>query len=193
MKTKIFDEELALIKNGRIKAFAERAVDILPDYFFEMSASTTGKYHPSYTSGTGGLARHVKACMRIAYELFRIDFWGFTDTQKDLILVALLLHDGWKKGLEDTATSYSVIEHPLVASREIKRNFSGAGYISETNLDFICSGIETHMGQWVGRKNSDKEILQKPKNKFQKFIHLVDYLASRKCLEMNFEVALSTS
>lgn len=30
--------------------------------------------------------------------------------------------------------------------------------------------------------------LEKPKTKFQKFIHQCDYLASRKCLEFNFDV-----
>lgn len=41
-------------------------------------------------------------------------------------------------------------------------------------------------GQWNTARYSKVE-LPKPKNKYQKFVHLCDYLASRKFLEMNFD------
>lgn len=192
MKSEIFDAELALIKNENIKYFAREAIEKLPDYFFTIPASSTGKYHPSYTTGDGGLARHVRACVRIAFELFRLDWWKFTDDEKDLILTALLLHDGWKNGIvSSTTTNFTVTEHPIVASSEIKRLFWGSGAIPDEQIEYICSGIATHMGQWNKDYRSGKEVLETPADKHQKFIHLADYLASRKCLEMNFDVQLS--
>ena len=44
-------------------------IDSLPDYFFEVAAASTGKYHPKYAQGEGGLVRHTKAAVKIAYEL----------------------------------------------------------------------------------------------------------------------------
>ena len=56
---------------------------MLPDYFFSVSASSTGKYHPSFSLGNGGLLRHTKVVVKIAYELLAIDD-RFTDNDKDL-------------------------------------------------------------------------------------------------------------
>jgi hypothetical protein len=47
------------------------------------------------------------------------------------------------------------------------------------------------MGQWNKDYKTGMEIMPKPKDEYQKFVHLVDYLASRKCLEMNFDVPIS--
>lgn len=193
MKNEMFDAELTLIKDENIKTFAKEAIEQLPDYFFTIPASSTGKYHPAYTTGEGGLVRHVKACVRIAFELFRLDWWHFTDEERDLILVALLLHDGWKNGIPDaqTTTNFTATKHPLVASSEIKRLFWDSGTIPNEQIEYICAGIATHMGQWNKDYRSGEEVLELPKDKHQKFIHLADYLASRKCLEMNFDVQLS--
>ena len=193
MKAKIFEKELILIQNEKIRSFAIKAIEQIPDYFFTIPASSTGKYHPMYTTGEGGLARHVRACARIAFELFRLEDWSFTPDQKDLIITALLLHDGWKNDMPEKNIAFTVTEHPIIASSEIRRIFWDTNIIPNEQVDYICTGISTHMGQWNKDSKTKKEVLEKPKTEHQRFIHLVDYLASRKCLEMNFEVPLSTS
>ena len=65
----IFNKELNYIKNERIKRSLVIMLDKLPDYFYEVPASSTGKYHPEYALGKGGLVRHTKAAIRIAKEL----------------------------------------------------------------------------------------------------------------------------
>ena len=49
---------LATIVNDDIRKFAEVLVDGLPDYIWHVGASSTGKYHPAYSLGEGGLMRH---------------------------------------------------------------------------------------------------------------------------------------
>jgi hypothetical protein len=67
--TEKFEQEIELIKNPAIKNIAKQGVDLLPDYFFKVPASSTGKYHPSFALGEGGLYRHVRAAVGIAVEL----------------------------------------------------------------------------------------------------------------------------
>ena len=69
MKSEKFIKELEYIKNDDIRGFAKLALENLPDYFFDVAASSTGKYHPTYALGNGGLVRHTKAAVRIAFEL----------------------------------------------------------------------------------------------------------------------------
>lgn len=53
----------------------------------------------------------------------------------------------------------------------------------------IVSKVKTISGRKYNPSNkSCEEILPKPQTEMQKFTHLCDYLASRKMLEVNFNV-----
>ena len=69
MKSDVFKTELNFIKDNRIKESTKIILELLPNYFYEIPASSTGKYHPEFSLGTGGLVRHVKVAVRFAKEL----------------------------------------------------------------------------------------------------------------------------
>ena len=50
--------------NNDIKEFAVELLNTLPDYVWHVGASSTGKYHPEYSLGDGGLMRHQVAVVR---------------------------------------------------------------------------------------------------------------------------------
>ena len=184
-KYEYFCEEINYIKNTKYKESLKRLIELLPDYFFLVPASSTGKYHPNFALGDGGLVRHTKVAVRIGYELLNNDSIGniFTADEKDLIIISLLVHDGLKSGLEKE--KYTKIDHPLLVSKYIRDNKEKLEF-SDSEIDFICSNIESHMGQW----NTDfkgNEVLPLPKNRYQKFVHMCDFLASRKFLDVCFE------
>ena len=188
-KTDKFKEELELIKNENIRKFAEQAIEIMPDYFFQIPASSTKKYHPSYAVEEGGLLKHSKAVARIAYELFRIDCWNFPDDEKDLLIVAAIVHDGWKSG--KIQGRYTVTEHPLIAAQEIHNNFTDNQFVTNDQVFFLEEVLSSHMGQWRFDYKTKEEVLPIPKTRYQKLLHLADYIISRKMLEVNFDAELS--
>jgi len=188
-KVKTFEKELEFIKNPQIKLFAEKAIESLPDYFFVIPASSTGKYHPAYALGNGGLVRHTIAAVRIAIELFRTELWKLSDDHKDLILVGLMLHDGFKSG--SPQEKFSRADHPNVAVREISNNQELVSILPKEQIDYILDNIKTHMGRWAFDYKTKQKILDEPKSVSQIFTHLADYLASRKQLEFNFDVDIS--
>ena len=188
-KIEAFKEELPLIQNHSLREFAETAIETLPDYFFKVPASSTGKYHPSYALGEGGLLRHTKAAVRIAVELFRLESLAYKDHEKDLIVIALMLHDGYKSGVIEE--KYTKTEHPTICKNQILSNEELKTAIDEQSLNLIAEAIESHMGQWNYDYKSKQAILPKPKTKMQHFVHLCDYLASRKSLEFNFDIPVS--
>ena len=185
-RLEIFKTELSYIKNPKIKEFTEKALNSLPEYFFSIPASSTGKYHPSYALGDGGLVRHTQAAVRIAVEMFRLEVFKYTEDDKDVIISSLILHDGCKSGLNHS--KYSVTEHPLIITKMLKSDKKISKSIDQNTLNNITSNIESHMGQFNLDYKTKKEVLPKPKNKIQHFVHWCDYLASRKCLEFNFDV-----
>ena len=173
--------ELNYIKNPRYKESAEVIIGLLPDYFFEVPASSTGKYHPSFSLGNGGLLRHTKAAVRIAYEMFNDESitGAYSNNEKDLMLIALMLHDGLKSGLEKS--DYTKFEHPLLICNYIKENQAKMKF-TDKEINFITHVISSHMGPW-NTNNYSEVILPKPESKFQRFVHMCDYLASRKVID----------
>ena len=185
-KLEAFKECLSFIISPDIKKFAKRGIEIMPDYFFQIPASSSGKYHPEYAVGEGGLLRHTVSAVRVGVELSRLNWWGFSTEDMDLNFTSIILHDGWKLGLgENTDT---VFDHPTVASFVISTNSDIMSILPEEKSKIILESIESHMGQWNERGGI---ILPLPKTRHQKFVHLCDYLASRKCLVMDFDAPLS--
>lgn len=179
-KIQIFQHELNYIKDDEIRTSLATMIQKIPDYFFSIPAASTGKYHPEYAQGEGGLLRHTKAAALIAKELYNI--YKFPDRKKDLMIMALILHDSVKKGEEET--KYSLFEHPLVACNFL-RKYSSELKLTKEDIDFICECICSHMGKYNTSNYSDV-ILPLPKTPEQKFVHLCDYLASRKAIIIKF-------
>lgn len=180
----IFNNEINYINDIKIKNSLITMLKLLPDYFYEVPASSTGKYHPKFTLGNKGLVRHTKAAVRIAYELMsNQSLTNFTNEEKDIIIFALTLHDGLKSG--KTKSEYTVFDHPIQMSNYIKENKNSLE-LTDEQLDLACRCIETHMGPWTKDYNGN-EILTPPKDKYQRFVHMCDYLASRKFLNIEFD------
>ena len=184
-KDKIFEKEIEYIKNERIKENAIKLINSIPDYFFTEAASSTGKYHPDFSQGVGGLLRHTKAAVRIAVTLLRNNIIGckFTDDEKDLILLALIMHDSVKRGIPEE--KYTKFDHPILASNLIKSKKNELT-LTEDELNLLTDVIETHMGEWNTDYNGNK-VLRKPTNKYERFVHMCDYLSAQKFLEIKFD------
>lgn len=184
-KVDCFIRELNYIKDDKYRKSAESLIEVIPDYFFSVAASSTGKYHPSYSLGEGGLLRHTKAAIKIAKSLLDDPIIGdkYTDREKDLMLIGLMFHDSIKHGIVES--QYTVFEHPLLAAKFIEDNKDMTSF-SDEDIDFLKKVISSHMGPWNTDYKTGEEILPKPKTKCQNFVHMCDYLGSRKYLEVKF-------
>lgn len=184
-REKTFEKEFNYLKIDKIKKACIEAIKLLPDYFFEVPASSTGKYHPEYALGEGGLLRHSKAAMRIGYELLSDPSIGdkYTEKEKDLMLMALLIHDGLKSGMPKE--KYTRFDHPILMADFLMDNEEALGLEVE-EIEFLGDVIKTHMGVWTTDYNG-VETLEKPVTKYQNFVHMCDYLASRKVILIPFD------
>ena len=184
-KIDYFKKELSYIKNERIRESCKTMISLLPDYFFSIPASSTGKYHPEFTLGESGLVRHVKAAVIIARDLLENPCIGdkYTSDEKDLMLMSLILHDGLKSGL--THNRYTQFDHPTLIKNYIMDNKDKLK-LEDSELKFVGRVIEAHMGPWNTDYNG-QEVLPKPKTKYENFVHMCDYLASRKYLNIKFD------
>ena len=181
-KIKYFTKEISYIEDESKKRDIEYLINLLPEYFFTIPASSTGKYHPKFASTNNGLVKHTKVAVRIAYDLFKT-VNNFSDDDKDLIIMALIMHDGLKKGVEEE--KYTRFDHPLLVSKMIMENANNLE-MSIDDVRKMCVLIESHMGKWNTAKYSKVE-LPVPTSEMQRFVHRCDYLASRNYLNVRFE------
>ncbi len=185
-KIKVFVNEFLYIKDDDLRSDAKYLVGNLPDYFFVVDASSTGKYHPKYAQGEQGLTRHVKSACKFAYEMLSNPIIGkpYTDRDKDLIIIALLIHDGLKYG-KGEKEKYTRFDHPLLASNYVKENKDNLK-MNEEDIEKVASAVASHMGPWNTNPYSDV-VLPIPRLPMEKFVHMCDYLASRRFINLDFD------
>ena len=185
MKHEVFKIELSYITDERIRKSCETILDMLPDYFYEIPASSTGKYHPEFSLGDGGLVRHVKVAVRLAKELLDNPCIGdkYTQNEKDIMIMTLILHDGLKSGL--VYNRYTQANHPTLIKNFVLENKDKIE-LTSNELELFSRAVESHMGPW-NKDYDGNEILPKPKTKYENFVHMCDFLSSKKFLDVKFE------
>lgn len=183
-KISYFDKEYNYIKDSKKREDIKYLVGGLPDYFFEIPASSTGKYHPEFASTEHGLVKHTKVAVRIAYELLNNPgLNNFTDSEKDIIIMAIILHDGFKSG--KVKEKYTRFDHPLIAASYVKENKDKLS-LSDKEVELLARVISSHMGIW-NKDFNDNVVLPKPNDKYERFVHMCDYLSSKKFINVNFD------
>ena len=184
-KSEIFKNELSYIKDENIKKNAKTLLELVPDYFFSIPASSTGKYHPLFSQGEQGLVRHTKVALAIAEDILSLSYTNneFTDREKDLLIVAILFHDSHKLG--NPEEKYTRFDHPILAAEFIKNNKDKTTF-DDNDINIIYQSIAAHMGEW-NTSNYSNVTLPKPSNKYEFFVHMCDFLSSRKYLNVNFD------
>ena len=182
----LFIKEIEKINNKNLKQACLNMVTDIPEYFWIVPASSSGKYHPECDLGEGGLVRHSLMVCNVGMDLVTCEmFVRDNDYNRDLVRVATLFHDVIKHGKvnmdDNTYSSHTVFEHPNLGADFVREHLV-ANNIDELYIEMICGAIRTHMGKWVTSKYSDV-ALAKPRTDFEKLVHLADYVASRKYIQ----------
>ncbi len=188
MQFKYVEPVLNTFENNDIKNFAMVLLDNMPTYIWKVPASSTGKYHPEYSLGDMGLMRHQIAVMRFINFFFELEQYSgkMTSRERDLVRLAGLVHDSRKSGSQEDyeKSKFTKFNHPILMA-DVIRSFDGK-YLNHDEIEMVANMISSHMGQWNTDKKSST-ILPKPNTQYAELVHLADYLASRKCLTMDFE------
>ena len=173
---KLFERELSLIVDEelrmQVKSYMEEAT---PDYFWTDGASSSGKFHPQFSQGIGGLVRHTKAVVMFAEELLRMSSYAYMkDEYKDYVIAACILHDTCKYGMYE----YDKSEYKNHAANAANR-FAEWCYEGDYHAHYLLlQAIRSHMGQW----STDRE--DRPFTSVDRCVHMADYMASRSFIDI---------
>jgi len=182
----VFEEELNYISSYPISDFVVKCFnDLVPDYFWDFSASSSHKYHPKISNIKHGLVLHTKLCV----------WWGrkiadsFGDINTDIIVASLLLHDLQKFGQsldennKPTLAQYASSHGPILAA-QLENVFDGAKINDDVkrDIDTIITCVALHMGRWTNEPLSVswREFDREEDDQLVRIVHLADFVASKK-------------
>ena len=174
---KLFEREINLIVNEdlrmAVKSYMEEAT---PDYFWTDGASSSGKYHPQFSQGIGGLVRHTKAVVMFAEELLKMSSYAYMKEEyRDYVISACILHDTCKYGIGE----YDKKEYKNHARNASKAFAEYAEQVMDYKpSEFLLNAMASHMGQW----STEKE--DRPFTNIDRCVHMADYMASRSFIDI---------
>ena len=176
---RFFEREISLIQSEELRMFAKYYFETwCPSYFWEIGASASGKFHPTFSQGEGGLVRHTKAVILFAEELLRMSSYAYMrDEFKDYVILACLFHDTCKYGAnQQDATAYR--DHAMNAAALVASAWQAYFGDEWVFPQYLGDAILSHMGQW----STDPE--HRPFTNIDRCVHMADYMASRPFLDI---------
>jgi len=173
----VFERELNLIKDDELRELTRSYMEekVAP-YFYTIGGALKSIHHPIFDHGEGGLVRHTKAVVMFAESLLELSSYKYlSDTYKDFVICACIVHDTCKYGVREYAKE-EYADHARNAAKSFRLWGESKGYqVSE----YLLSAIRCHMGQW-------SEPEDRPFTTIDRVVHLADYLASRTFIDIPF-------
>ena len=131
----------SLITSPGIKRFTRNFLARVPEQFWEVPSSSSGKYHPPEDQGPGGLVRHVIKGLEVVVSEARLA--QLTPREQNQALSAFTLHDTFKNGVPwGENTDYT---HGIIAAEQI---LASPCRINLQDREAIAGAVRYHMSRW---------------------------------------------
>lgn len=166
--------EVAQIDDFDIREFVKKTLDEVDPIHRIKPASSTGKYHPKYAAGEGGLIRHIKVTVRNVIELIRAT--PAVESEKDELIAAAIIHDMWKYP-EGRDHEFTAFDHPAL----------GGQWCKDHGFDTIGRLVASHQGIWTTSRQMPGFENEQPRKFDEWLLHYSDLLASRTYLRCDFD------
>lgn len=177
-KAEHFETEINLIVDEDLRmAVKSYMAECVADWFYESGASSSGKFHPCFSQGIGGLVRHTKAVVMFAQELLRMSSYAYMKPEyKDYVIAACIVHDTAKYGLSGEMDKEVYKDHARNGAIMFEK-----WCIDECDYhpsEYLLNAIRAHMGQW------STEPEDRPFTNIDRCVHMADYIASRNFIDI---------
>lgn len=166
--------EVAQIDDDEIRNFVKMTLDNVDPIHRIKPASSTGKYHPKYAAGEGGLIRHTKVVVRNIIELIRAT--PAIECEKDELIAAAIIHDMWKYP-EGRDHEFTAFDHPAL----------GGQWCKDHGFDTIGRLVAAHQGIWTTSRQMPGFENEQPRKFDEWCLHFADLMASRAYLACDFD------
>lgn len=176
---KLLEPYIEEIEDHKIKMLTSTCLEKAPNYFWVRPVAVSGKYHPAFVNCQGGTVKHTAFAVYLGIELCNTFGIDEGTIQRDIIISALILHDTFKSGYNDSDDWRYGLFHPFMPRKAFEKECSRIS----PHFDSIMTLIETHMGNIESGAWTPGGL--KPESVEAQIVHLADYIASRRQLDWN--------
>ncbi len=178
-KQKVLDYVLKTFETQKYKDYFTDMYWLIPEYVFDIPASTSLKYHNAEQCGPHGLVVHILMFQSIMEYIINLEYVHekLDPSSRDSLRTVPFLHDCQKTN----GGKYTVSNHPVLAY-DFVMNTEVAHDIPIDSKEMIARLCLTHSGEWNSDFKTKKEIMPKPNSIWEFLGHLCDYLSSRSDL-----------
>jgi hypothetical protein len=170
-------QELHSIVDNDIRQMTENILKVAPETFWKISASSSGKYHPTQSNGEGGLIQHTKMICSMIPIFVRA--YNLNQKEQDKLMSAAILHDVHKHSY-----THAIDTWQWMLTSEISSKVCEGLNISREDYAEIANMIKMHMGRWT-KVPFLKPIENYTKNEW--IIHLADMVVTNQKIKFEWE------
>lgn len=146
----------------------------VPDYFWTVPASSTGKNHRPDENIEGGLVKHTARACAVGEHLLRAYNSSYGAIQKDLIRSAIILHDSFRSGDgENLFTRDGQLATDPMHMLHPRREFSK---LSVSSLLIDSRVAKPWTRPLPGMENASPPIVMVPGSEFPSFGRIMDLI-----------------
>ena len=169
-----FNREVLIIKDSKVRKFVTDCIRYVPEYFWIVPSSSSGKHHPKDEFCKGGTVLHTMRAVIVAEELSRAYFLG--SKEHDYVLSAAIMHDFTKHGYPEDK-GHTVSGHGSLWINIAENVVNRYDILMDKDYSTIARLIACHMG-----------LFDIPyifgQDKLSDIVHLADYIASRESIDI---------
>lgn len=182
-KKAVFKELLDKFETEEMRLYCEDMIENIPDYFFTMPSSTSGRFHNATQCQPHGQVYHAimfgaimnyRLALKCNQEKFK------SPIQRDAMRCVSIFHDAIKCGWN--GSQFTVHEHPMLAGAWVRETHVEHD-IDDKIKERIARMCERHSGEWTSNKRSTV-VLPEPENEMEILVHECDILSSRPDIDM---------
>lgn len=178
-RCKVFEKELELILDPKVREFTKLCLMAAPDYFFtDCPASSTGKYHPLDELSWDGTILHTRKVFTVCYVLCR--GLGCEDS-RDELLAATIIHDLRKQGLK--RTGHTTKDHPDLGAKLVEEVQRDTQMLSQNSFNIIKSCVGFHYGLWSSPPWKKDLAEYTPE---ELCVYMSDYIGSKREVDVKY-------
>jgi len=186
---KVFEPELAKIKSEEMRALTKKIlVDDCTDYILKCSTASSGKYHPDWSNGEGGLIRHTKAVCK-ATETILKQMPKYDGEDWDVPYIAAILHDMAK--YTENNQQWSHQDHPIRMADKVRQHivyYNTPLALTEVDKRWcrVVDCIECHMSRWF-KDNKGQRLGTLPSSHESWIVAHADMIMAQKFITVQFD------
>lgn len=191
------------IKDKLILKWVDDCLKVVPSYFWEIPASTSGRYHNKKDCCQGGIIKHTRRMLVLINGTDLNDYNGLGSVfninceESDMLQAAVVLHDSFRCGKfgqerkhDNTGEISSDSMHPLYPREVFKKRY---GIDVRNKYDMILQLVEGHYGVFSPIPQvypSNWDNLNRLEQ-LKVFMHTLDMISSRTYIDIPLDDEVS--